>query len=195
MNNELGRKITSLTLMTIMFAGGITVAGASFMPMAEMPEAIATHGSSSGTLSVSSTHIMGGAVLGITINDPSIGATDQQITPPSVNLGSNSIDMTQMSDGTWVAYVVDHETSINLQGRNTAEQGVAVDGTDGGTGLEYGILCDSGLGAQKVGGTDGPRASFGGTADYDVTTNPSYYQGFTTSKAGSVTQYLSLIHI
>jgi hypothetical protein len=41
---------------TIMFAGGITVAGASFMPMAEMPEAIATHGTSSGTLSVSSTH-------------------------------------------------------------------------------------------------------------------------------------------
>ena len=72
MNNELGRKLTSLTLMTIMFAGGITVAGASFMPMAEMPEAIATHGTSSGTLSVSSTHIMGGAVLAITISDPSI---------------------------------------------------------------------------------------------------------------------------
>ena len=183
MNNELGRKLTSLTLMTIMFAGGITVAGASFMPMAEMPEAIATHGSSSGTLSVSSTHIMGGAVLGITINDPSIGATDQQITPPSVNLGSNSIDMTQMSDGTWVAYVVDHETSINLQGRNGGES------AQSDSGLEYGIMCDSGLGAQKVGGTDGPRASFGGTADYDVTTNPSYYQGFTTAKA------LSLIHI
>ena len=122
MNNELGRKLTSLTLMTIMFAGGITVAGASFMPMAEMPEAIATHGSSSGTLSVSSTHIMGGAVLGITISDSAIGATDQQITPPSVSLGSNSIDMTQMTDGTWVAYVVDHETSLNLQGRNNAAE-------------------------------------------------------------------------
>ena len=121
MNNELGRKITSLTLMAIMFAGGITVAGASFMPMAEMPEAIATHGSSSGTLSVSSTHIMGGAVLGITITDPAIAATDQAITPPSVSLGDNSIDMTQMSDGTWTAYVVDHETSINLQGRNGGE--------------------------------------------------------------------------
>ncbi|SVC27184.1 uncharacterized protein METZ01_LOCUS280038, partial [marine metagenome] len=144
MNNELGRKLTSLTLMTIMFAGGITVAGASFMPMAEMPEAIATHGSSSGTLSVSSTHIMGGAVLGITISDPAIGATDQQITPPSVSLGSNSIDMTQMSDGTWVAYVVDHETSINLQGRNGGEN------SESSAGFEYGIMCDAGLGAQKV---------------------------------------------
>ena len=47
MNNELGRKLTSLTLMTIMFAGGITVAGASFamapiapmVPMAPMAPA------------------------------------------------------------------------------------------------------------------------------------------------------------
>ena len=175
MNNELGRKLTSLTLMTIMFAGGITVAGASFMPMAEMPEAIATHGSSSGTLSVSSTHIMGGAVLGITISDPSIGATDQQITPPSVSLGSNSIDMTQMTDGTWVAYVVDHETALNLQGRNSGES------AQSDSGFEYGVMCDAGLGAQKVGGTDGPRAGFGGTADKDVTTNPAYYQGFLSS--------------
>ena len=183
MNNELGRKITSLTLMAIMFAGGITVAGASFMPMAEMPEAIATHGSSSGTLSVSSTHIMGGAVLGITITDPAIAATDQAITPPSVSLGDNSIDMTQMSDGTWTAYVVDHETSINLQGRNGGES------AQSDSAFEYGIMCDAGLGAQKVGGTDGPRAGFGGTADNDVTTNPSYYQGFSTGDGGFSNHY------
>ena len=165
MNNELGRKLTSLTLMTIMFAGGITVAGASFMPMAEMPEAIATHGSSSGTLSVSSTHIMGGAVLAITVNDPSIGATDQQITPPSVSLGSNSIDMTQMPDGSWVAYVVDHESAINLSGR--------LNENSNSSGLEYGILCDSGLGAQSKIGK--PPES---VADFDITTNPSFFQGF-----------------
>ena len=34
MKNELGRKITSLTLMTIMFAGGMTIAAPSFMPEA-----------------------------------------------------------------------------------------------------------------------------------------------------------------
>ena len=141
MNNELGRKITSLTLMTIMFAGGITVAGASFAPMAEMPEAIATHGTSSGALSVSSTHIMGGAVLAITVNDSGIAATDQAIVPPTVNLESQSVDMTQMSDGSWVAYVVDHETSINLSGRQNEQS------SSDNAGFEYGILCDSGLGA------------------------------------------------
>ena len=173
MNNELGRKITSLTLMTIMFAGGITVAGASFMPMAEMPEAIATHGTSSGALSVSSTHIMGGAVLGITINDSAISAVDQQITPPSVDLDGQSVDMTQMSDGTWVAYVVDHETATNLHG--------ALGENKNSSGLEYGQYCDGGLGAQVTGGSDGPRSAQGGAADFDITTNPSFIQGWQRS--------------
>jgi len=149
-----------------MFAGGITVAGASFMPMAEMPEAIASHGTSSGTLSVSSTHIMGGAVLAITVTDPAIVATDQQITPPSVDLDDQSVDMTQMSDGSWVAYVVDHESSINL---DPAMENSNDDG------FEYGVLCDGGLGA--FAGADRKQTAHG-IADNDITTNPSWYQGW-----------------
>ena len=38
MKNEIGRKITSLTLMTIMLAGGITVGAQGFVP-----EAFADH--------------------------------------------------------------------------------------------------------------------------------------------------------
>ena len=34
MKNELGRKLTSLTLMTIMFAGGMTLAAPAFAPEA-----------------------------------------------------------------------------------------------------------------------------------------------------------------
>ena len=36
MKNEIIRKITSLTLMTIMFAGGMTLAVPSFLPMEEI---------------------------------------------------------------------------------------------------------------------------------------------------------------
>jgi len=166
-----------------MFAGGITVAGASFMPMAEMPEAIAAPGSS-GTLSVSNTHIMGGAVLAVTISDPAIVATDQQITPPAVSLGTQSLDMTQMTDGTWVGYVVDHETVMNLDSISTS----ASPTTD--TGLEYGVYCDSGLGAQHIVTTNGATASATATAshhakDFDITTNPSFYQGFSQSGTNS----------
>ena len=38
MKNELGRKITSLTLMTIMFAGGMTFAIPEMMPEAVADE-------------------------------------------------------------------------------------------------------------------------------------------------------------
>jgi len=158
-----------------MFAGGITVAGASFMPMAEMPEAIATHGTSSGALSVSSTHIMGGAVLAITVNDSAIGATDQQITPPSVSLENQSVDMTQMSDGSWVAYVVDHEASINIIGSGPYEN-------SNDDGFEYGVLCDAGLGA--ISGADHNLIKHG-ASDQDVTTNPSWYEGWARSEAGN----------
>ncbi len=39
MNNELGRKITSLTLMTIMLAGGMTFAAPGIMPAAHAANA------------------------------------------------------------------------------------------------------------------------------------------------------------
>ena len=95
---------------------------------------------------------------------------DQQITPPSVDLDGQSVDMTQMSDGTWVAYVVDHETATNLHG--------ALGENKNSSGLEYGQYCDGGLGAQVTGGSDGPRSAQGGAADFDITTNPSFIQGW-----------------
>ena len=51
MNNEIGRKLTSLTLMTIMLAGGMTIAAPSMM----VPEAAAT-----GSLFVSAENAMFG---------------------------------------------------------------------------------------------------------------------------------------
>ena len=66
MKNEIGRKLTSLTIMAIMFAGGLTVAAPSFMP-----GVFADFGETDGMLSVSSVYIQGGAILEIVVNDPS----------------------------------------------------------------------------------------------------------------------------
>ena len=68
MKNEIGRKITSLTLMTIMFAGGMTLAIPGMMPMAEiLPEAYAENSSTTnGVVTVSSTEIQGAQVLQVT---------------------------------------------------------------------------------------------------------------------------------
>ena len=103
MNNEIGRKITSLTLMTIMLAGGMTIAAPSMM----VPEAQAA-----GALYVSAENAMfentfGGAqivevvVLGIATE------TDEKQGEPVVKVDENQLRMAQGSDGNWYAYFGD----------------------------------------------------------------------------------------
>ena len=64
MKNDIIRKLTSLTLMTIMVAGGLTFA----IPSA-LPQAAAAPGTD-GTLTVSSTEFGGQQIIEIRINDP-----------------------------------------------------------------------------------------------------------------------------
>ena len=137
MKNELGRKITSLTLMAIMLGWGITMAG----PLA-VPEAAAYGDNTSGALSVSSTHIQGGAILGIYIDDSSISATNTSVTAPSVSLGGNSVQMNQLGDGTWAAYVVD-ESTVEGYMLNTANTYDHV--ASNSAGFDYGMYCKNGL--------------------------------------------------
>ena len=100
MNNEIGRKLTSLTLMTIMLAGGMTIAAPSMM----VPEAAAA-----GALYVSAENAMfnnsfGGAqivevvVLGIST------AIDINSGEPVVKVNDNQLRMAQGTDGNWYAY-------------------------------------------------------------------------------------------
>ena len=74
MKNEIGRKLTSLTIMAIMFAGGMTIAAPGFMP-----EAVADLSVTDGALSVSTTTLQGAAILEIVVNDPNYSATDTDI--------------------------------------------------------------------------------------------------------------------
>ena len=84
MKNEIGRKLTSLTIMAIMFAGGMAIGVPSFMP-----EALSQSASTSGLLTVSSTTIQGAAVLEIVVNDPDVSNVDDDISAISVDFGSN----------------------------------------------------------------------------------------------------------
>ena len=78
MKNEIGRKLTSLTIMAIMFAGGMTIAAPSFMP-----EAASDFSATDGMLSVSSVYIQGAAILEVVVNDPNVSATDIDIATDS----------------------------------------------------------------------------------------------------------------
>ena len=99
MNNELYRKLTSITLATVMFAGGMTIA----IP-GELPVAVAQ--TTSGTLSVSATESFGGPqILEIVVDDPNQAETDSP--PPDVKIDEVDVVMRQAATGKWYAYVAD----------------------------------------------------------------------------------------
>jgi len=129
MKNEIGRKITSLTIMAIMFAGlGLVQGIPSFMP-----GATADFSLTDGELSVSSEFIQGAAILEIVVNDPDISSTDDDINNgASVLIGGTSYDMSQAINGKWYLYVVDSSISQDMDNDST--------------GIEFGVLCTSGLG-------------------------------------------------
>ena len=98
MKNEIGRKLTSLTIMAIMFAGGMAIGVPSFMP-----EAASDLSVTEGLLTVSSTEIQGAAVLEIVVNDPDNSDTTGDVNAVTVTVGSASggddHDMTQATNG------------------------------------------------------------------------------------------------
>jgi len=101
MNNEIGRKLTSLTLMTIMLAGGMTIAAPSMMPQA----------AAAGSLYVSAENAEYGNQFGgfqiveIIVRDPNRSGTDEPQGEPVVRVNSNVIRMVQGADGFWYAYI------------------------------------------------------------------------------------------
>ena len=129
MKNEIGRKLTSLTIMAIMFAGlGIAQGFTnSFMPLAQ-----ADLSETDGLLSVSSTNIQGAAILEIVVNDPDLSDTTTDLVNAVITFDGTDYDMSQGVNGKWYVYVVD------------ASVAALMDADDNG--MEYGVLCTSGLG-------------------------------------------------
>ena len=150
MKNEIGRKLTSLTIMAIMFAGGMTIAAPGMMP-----EAVADLSVTDGALSVSTETLQGAAILEIVVNDPDYSATDTDIPDgPTVDIMNVEYDMVQSVNGKWYLYVVDDSASTTM------------DADDNG--LEFGADCsNAGLGvkANLGAGTSGSADIIGATTD------------------------------
>ena len=128
MNNEIGRKLTSLTLMTIMFAGGLTIAAPTMFPE--------TDAQSSSMLSVSTTSLQGGAILEIVVDDPDLKILDSPISAPLVQVnGNHEPVMVQAVNGKWYAYIAD-------KSQVEANEGISAIGWDYGN-----AGCTSGIGS------------------------------------------------
>src|SRR3990172_4438489 len=147
MNNEIGRKITSLTLMTIMIAGSVSFAFPGVMPEA--------HAQANANLfasveeSFSPDRFGGAMVVEVVVNDPDLKDTDETESEPDVTVNGKRLRMAQASDGNWYAYLTDLTMAKAADRLSTAAQ----------TSLDFGKGCE----ATAVGAVAAMGGDFTGT--------------------------------
>ena len=106
MYNEKTRKLTSLMLMTVMVAGGMTVASQGFMPVAQ---------AATNDLYVSAQTVgnfAGIQVIEIVVSDPNRSSTDESQGVPNVEINGDNLRVAQLNDGNWYGYFA-NEIAIN----------------------------------------------------------------------------------
>jgi hypothetical protein len=150
MNNELGRKITSLTLMTIMIAGGMTFAAPSMMPAAFAANANLFVSAENSQFD---NYMSGPQVIEVVVIDSDINDTDEAKGEPDVTVNGKILRMVQAVDGNWYGYFADRTMASIAD--HTANIGVQA-----GQGLDFGTLCATGTNTDttvgvSVGDTDG----------------------------------------
>ncbi len=156
MNKEIGRKLTSLTLLSILLASGVTFAIPGTMPVAE-----ASHNANlfvSAENSLFANTFGGPMVVEIVVNDPSISDTDEGKGEPDVTVNGNDVRMIQATDGLWYGYIADL-----TQARLADSLGPAA----GAISLNFGEFCAPTAGTGMLDG-DGPLITFTETVGFAV---------------------------
>ena len=176
MKNELGRKLTSLTIMAIMVAGGLTFAAPGFLPETEAQSERLMYVSSESEEFGNT--IGGGMITEIIIADPTRAATDQRQGEPTVEVNGDTIRMTQGADGYWYAYIADTTKLAAL------DTGAAVPHKGN---LDYGTALAAGAGGLPAAGS-GDTTSLVVTPDSDAT----IYHGSTIIKGEPTLSFFNL---
>ena len=156
MNNEIGRKITSLTLMTIMLAGGLTFA----IPGMEPAFAANANLFVSAENSQFDNYMSGPQVIEVVVINSDINDTDQAKGEPDVTVNGKILRMAQAVDGNWYGYFAD-----------VAQAQIADStATTPGSGLDFGNLCSAGSATAAIGIDLGDTVGFasGNVAGGDV---------------------------
>src|SRR3989338_196245 len=154
MKNEIVRKLTSLTLMTIMFAGGLAYAFPGVMP-----DASAAHNANlfvSAENTYSSNLVTGPMVVEVIVSDSSISSQDDAHGEPTVTMNGQKIRMLQSTDGNSYAYIADVDmakaadaTQPGLNGNDSAAN--FDPSTRPGKGLNFGKFCRNDSGDELLG--------------------------------------------
>ena len=128
MNNEIGRKITSLTLMTIMLAGGMTIAAPGMLPAAHAANANLFVSAENSQFE---NYMSGPQVIEVVVIDSDINDTDEAKGEPDVTVNGKDLRMVQAVDGNWYGYFADRDQSQIADSTATVA----------GSGLDFGIFC------------------------------------------------------
>ncbi|MEM4253450.1 MAG: hypothetical protein QXE84_08010, partial [Candidatus Nitrosotenuis sp.] len=131
MNNEIGRKITSLTLMTIMLAAGFTAFAPSVMPQAAAANANLFVSAENSQFQ---NYFGGPMVIEVVVIDSDIKDTTQGKGEPDVTVNGNKLRMVQATDGNWYGYFADRAQAQLADSLVTAN----------GTSLDFGNFCSAG---------------------------------------------------
>ncbi len=128
MNNEIGRKITSLTLMTIMLAGGMVIGAPSMVPSVHAANANLFVSAENSQFD---NYMSGPQVIEVVVIDSDINETDEGEGEPDVTVNGKILRMVQATDGNWYGYFSDVDMA-------TIADATSV---DAGIGLDFGTIC------------------------------------------------------
>ncbi|MCJ8305456.1 MAG: hypothetical protein HRU07_00210 [Nitrosopumilus sp.] len=142
MNNEIGRKITSLTLMTIMLAGGMVIAAPGMVPAAHAANANLFVSAENSQFD---NYMSGPQVIEVVVIDSDINDTGEAKGEPDVTVNGKILRMVQAVDGNWYGYFADRNMAV------TADSTAVVAGTTTGLGLDFGSFCVASSGKTAVG--------------------------------------------
>ncbi len=128
-DNDKIRKTTSLIIMTIMVAGGLTFA----IPGTPVAHAATENLFVSAENSLFDNSIAGPMVVEIVVNDPDLKDVDSLESEPDVTVNGQDIQMVQATDGNWYAYFAEASMAeaADLIGIN-------------GESLDFGTFCTEG---------------------------------------------------
>ena len=131
MNNEIGRKITSLTLMTIMLAGGMTFAVPGMVPAAHAANANLFVSAENSQFD---NYMAGPMVIEVVVIDSDISDTNEGEGEPDVTVQGKDLRMAQATDGNWYGYFADSDAAL-------AADITQLDAS--GQGLDFGVSCSN----------------------------------------------------
>ncbi len=123
-------KATSVFLMAIMVAGGLTFAIPGVQPV--MAQSTNPNLAVSAESTAFGNYFSGPQVVEIVIVDPAIDETNEAKGEPDVKLNGKKVRMIQATDGKWYAYVANRAQAVLADGTADANPG---------QGLDFGTIC------------------------------------------------------